>query len=193
MLSELLEDRAALYVSGVMTASERENFELILAFHVELRAHVAGLQEVVAAAAWRDGVGNGAPSERLRSRVLAAAGRPPRRAEPEALVVTSPEGLIEWVNPVFTAMCGHTLEELRGRKPGSLLQGPETDPKAVSRIRTAVREGRECRETLVNYHKDGSRYRVDVRIDPILDDERRPLWFVAREHKLTEIGPVRVG
>jgi hypothetical protein len=39
MLSELLQDRAALYVSGAMPAPERENFELVLDFHDELRAH----------------------------------------------------------------------------------------------------------------------------------------------------------
>ena len=49
MLAEPLIDRAVLYVSGAMTAPERESFEVVLEFHRELRAQVAGLQEAVAA------------------------------------------------------------------------------------------------------------------------------------------------
>ena len=55
MLSELLQDRASLYVSGAMTAPERENFELILEFHDELRRMVAGLEEVGTAVVRRAG------------------------------------------------------------------------------------------------------------------------------------------
>jgi hypothetical protein len=81
-------------------------------------------------------------------------------------------------------MCGFTLNELAGHKPGQVLQGPKTDPAAVQRIRVAVAACRPVRETLVNYHKNGSAYRVDITITPILDDERAPLWFVAQERKL---------
>jgi PAS domain S-box-containing protein len=108
-------------------------------------------------------------------------------------VATNPEGLVEWVNPAFMAMCGYSLEELKGRKPGRLLQGPDTDPTVVERIRQALRARSACRETLLNYHKDGSRYRVEVSIDPILDDEGQPLWFVARERKLPSDGAVAAG
>ena len=79
-----------------------------------------------------------------------------------------------------------SLAELKGHKPGHVLQGPETDRVAVGRIRTALRERQSCRETVVNYHKDGSNYRAEVNIMPILDDAGEPLWFVARERKLAE-------
>jgi PAS domain S-box-containing protein len=184
MLTGLLQDRAALYVSGDMPAPERESFEVVLEFHAELRAEVTGLQDVVVAVAMMR-VTPVAPPVGLKGRLLDAVDALPP-AEPDGLVATGPDGRVEWVNPAFTAMCGFTLDELKGRKPGSLLQGPDTDPAAVGRIREALRAGRECRETLVNYHKDGTRYRVDVRISPVLDDDGRPLWFVAREQKLPE-------
>lgn len=191
MLTGLLQDRAALYVSGDMAEAERENYEVILEFHAGLRAEVAGLQEVVATLAMTPVVPL-APPAALKGRLLAAldALRP---AVPEGWVATGPGGLIEWVNPAFTAMCGYTLEELRGRKPGPLLQGPDTDPAAIARIREAIRERRACRETLMNYHKNGTRYRVAVRISPVLDDEGQPLWFVAREQMLAENGRNHAG
>jgi len=186
MLAEFLHDRAALYVSGVMTAPERENFELLLEFHEELRAHVAGLLAIMTTVALAEAARVKAPPAKLKARILGAIHAHPQLVEPEALVVADARGLVEWINPVFTAMCGFSLGELRGRKPGDLLQGPDTDRAAVARIRESLREARPCRETLVNYHKDGSRYRVDIRIAPILDDEQRPRWFVARERKLPE-------
>lgn len=188
MLSDLLQDRAALYVAGAMTAAERENFELMLEFHEELRGHVAGLREAMTAVALNEvRADRVAPPAGLKARIFASLDRQPARTEPEAVVVTGPDQLIHWVNPAFTAMCGYSLEELRGRKPGALLQGRETDLEAVGRIREALRDKRPCRETLVNYHKDGSAYRVDLRIAPVLDDEGGALWFVARERKLPDL------
>jgi PAS domain S-box-containing protein len=182
MLTEFLQDRAALYVSGDMAVAERESFEVILEFHQELRAQVAGLQETVAAVVMAR-VPLVAPPTELKARLLGAVDALPP-AEPESLVATGPDGLVLWVNPAFTAMCGYTLQELRGRKPGHLLQGPGTDPVPVARLRESLRARQACHETLVNYHKDGTRYRVAVGITPVLDDEGQPLWFVARERKL---------
>lgn len=182
MHPEDLLDQAAHYVSGEMPAAERESLEVVLEFHEQLRAHVAGLQETVAGlAAEAPPV---APPPGLKARLLAAATARPAPAEAEAQVVTDPGGLVLWVNPAFTAMCGYTLAELKGRKPGELLQGPATDAAAVQRIRESVRARRACRETLVNYHKDGSRYVAEVRIAPVLADGGEPLWFVAKERKL---------
>lgn len=186
MLAEPLIDRVVLYVSGAMTAPERESFEVVLEFHQELRAQVAGLQEAVAAMAMTQATPFAAPPAVLKTRLLEAVETLPPRLEPEAMVATTPEGLIEWVNPAFTALCGFSLEELKGRKPGHLLQGPETDPAAVERIRESLRTRRACRETLVNYHKDGTRYRAEVRISPVLGDDGQPLWFVARERKVPD-------
>ena len=184
LLTELLQDRAALYVCGAMTAPERENFELILEFHAPLRSHVAALLEVgmdVVTARLRSAP---AVNAAMKDRVLSALPRHPRQLQPDGIVVTGPDCCIEWVNPAFTAMCGYRLEEIKGRKPGHFLQGPATDPACVQRIREALHERRACREVLVNYHKAGALYRVDVAIAPILDDAGEPLWFVAREKEL---------
>lgn len=185
MLDEFLEDRAALYVSGAMTASERDGFEVLIEANPALLAHVASLREAAVAVAMLPVAPVAVPAG-LKARLLGAVDATGQETEPEALVVTGPHGLIEWVNPAFTAMCGYELAELKGRKPGVLLQGPATDATSVARIRTALKERQACRETLVNYHKDGSRYRADVRIMPLLDDDGQVRCFVARERKLPD-------
>jgi methyl-accepting chemotaxis protein len=70
------------------------------------------------------------------------------------------------------------LEELRGHKPGEKLQGPETDPRTVRRIRDALHEERPIRTTILNYTKSGRPYWVRLNITPYYDDQKRLLGFV---------------
>lgn len=187
MLSELLATRAALYVAGSMLASEREAFELVLEFQPELRAEVAALGHVTTAWTLAEAHPATVPPTELKSRVLTTVGSRSSPAAPTAMVVTDPFGRVEWLNATFSAMCGFTLNELAGHKPGHVLQGPGTDPAAVQRIRTAVAACRPARETMINYHKNGLAYCVAIAITPILDDNHAPLWFVAQERKLASL------
>jgi PAS domain S-box-containing protein len=185
MIDELLEGRAALYVSGVMLPQEREQFEFVLEFHDELREFTRGLAEVGAAVtlATLPKVEK-RPSPELKTRILGMLRHRPQQITPEGVVVTDPDGLVRWINPAFTVMCGYTLDELRGKKPGHILQGEKTDRQTVTRLRQAMQERRPCREALLNYRKDGSSYWVDLAITPILDDDGQPLWLAAREREL---------
>ena len=185
MIEDFLQDRSALYLSGAMTAGEREEFELILEFHDGVREFVAHLQGVASGILLsRLPLNIPGPSPETKSAILRAVAVQPRQT-PEGLVATGPDQLVQWVNPAFTAMCGYSIDELRGKSLGPILQGKESDPAAVSRMRSAIHALRPCRETLVNYHKEGWPYWVDIEIIPVLDDERQPRWFVARE-RLTE-------
>jgi len=187
MLSDFLQDQAALYVSGSMTAPERGQFELILEFHHEVRALVAELAEVGAAVmlagpahAWA------LPSPEIKARVLGLIAGRSQRVTPEGMVASGPDGLVQWINPAFSAMCGYTLDELRGKKLGPILQGEATDRETAARMRSAVHAHRPCRETILNYHKNGTPYWVEVAITPILNDKGEPLFLVARERELAD-------
>ena len=187
MLTEFLQNQAALFASGAMTAQEREQFELVLEFHHELRELVVGMAEVGASlmlATQR--ATDPAPSLELKARIGGLIASHPQGAKSEGLVVSGPDRLVQWVNPAFSAMCGYALEELRGKNLGPILQGPKTDHEVAARMRRAVHECRPCEETILNYHKNGTPYWVEVAIRPILDDQGQPLWLVARERELTD-------
>ncbi len=187
MLSEHLQEQATLYVSGDMSAEQREQFELVMEFHDELRSFASALVEIGAAitlATTRRG--GPAPSPATKTRILDAVADRPQQTKSEALVISGPDGLVQWINPAFSAMCGYTLGELRGRKLGPILQGEKTDRDAAGRMRSAVREYRPCCETIINYHKSGAPYWVQIAITPIFDDSGRPLWLVAREREVTD-------
>ena len=57
----------------------------------------------------------------------------------------------------FTRLTGYKREDIEGRNC-RFLQGPETDAKAVQRIRDAVTEKKEISVCLLNYKKDGSTF-----------------------------------
>jgi PAS domain S-box-containing protein len=48
-----------------------------------------------------------------------------------AVIIADANGRIEWINKSFTRMTGYGLEEVKNKKPGEVLQGPETDPKRL--------------------------------------------------------------
>lgn len=187
MLDESLQTQAAVYAVGAMTAPEREQFELVLEFHPELRAFAVALMEIGAVVTRGIEPPSGvAPGSGLRDRLCALIAGRPQQSTHEAMVVTGPDCLVQWINPAFSAMCGYTLDELRGRKLGPILQGAKTDQGTVGRMRQALREHRPCCESILNYHKNGTPYWVEVAITPVLDGAGQPLWFVARERELTD-------
>ena len=139
MLSELLQEQAALYAAGVMTSRQREQFEVVVEFHDELREFVGRMVEVGAAVtlAARDRSGVG-PTPDAKARIFAAISNTPQEFQPEAMVMSGPDGLVQWVNPAFSAMCGYTLEELRGKKLGPILQGEKTDRETAAHWRNRL-------------------------------------------------------
>jgi PAS domain S-box-containing protein len=107
---------------------------------------------------------------------------PPRLPAPpktlRAVVVTDAKGLILDVDPAFTEMCGYSLEELRGKKPGDILQGPATEQEIVEQFREALRNQAPFECEITNYRKGGSNredrstYRVHIKCEPIFNKGR---------------------
>jgi PAS domain S-box-containing protein len=184
MIDELLQQRAALYTLGAFDANEREAFELVLQFHDETRRLVSDFSEVVASIEGARISVAAKPSASLKGRVLGRLSGTAQTVHAPGVVMSGPDGLVRWICPNFSEMCGYSLQELRGRKLGPILQGAKTDQATVESMRKAVREFRPCKETIVNYHKSGRAYWVEIAITPIFDDLERPLWFVATEREL---------
>jgi PAS domain S-box-containing protein len=109
----------------------------------------------------------------------------------ELVIITDADGLTEWVNPAMLRRSGFSFEEMIGKKPGALFQGPDTDPQAVARIRDAIRAGRSIREQMLNYSKTQEPYWVDLQISPVLGDDGRISRFVAIQRDITELHRTR--
>jgi len=146
VLTDQLEEQAALYASGALTAMERTQFELVLRFHEELRTLVRSLESATVAAILASQQRGLPPSLAFKTRLLSMIENRPQHTVEEGFVMADPEGLVQWINPAFTAMCGYELDELKGRKLGPILQGELTDRIAAARVRDAVHARRPCTE-----------------------------------------------
>ncbi|MHB1814052.1 MAG: EAL domain-containing protein [Steroidobacteraceae bacterium] len=89
---------------------------------------------------------------------------------------THPDQPIVRVNAALLAITGYAEHEVLGRNC-RFLQGPDTDPAAVARIRAALRSGEPVRCELLNYRKDGSPFWNQVAISPVRDSDGRIIAF----------------
>lgn len=101
----------------------------------------------------------------------------------EALIVTDPQQIIQWVNPGFTAMTGYSARFAVGRHP-SFLQGPLTKEDSRTRIREALNDHQFAEETLYNYRKNGEGYACQVQIFPLHNQQGKKIHFIALEREV---------
>jgi diguanylate cyclase (GGDEF)-like protein/PAS domain S-box-containing protein len=91
---------------------------------------------------------------------------------------------IIYANPAFERLTGYAAAEITGRDC-KFVQGEGTDPRAKAEMAAAMRDGRECRVTVLNYRKDGSSYWCEVHLSPVLDRRGRILQYVGVQNDVT--------
>jgi PAS domain-containing protein len=199
-MSEEPQDQATQYALGLLEAEEAAAFEHGLIANPELHALVGQLRETQAKVLEIEArrINKRPPSGTL-SKILSridtaqqvsfpesiakslAESEHPLPAANEGVVLSDREGLVEWISPSFKELCGHELKELKSKKLGPILQGPATDPAAATNLRNAIQTHRPVRQVILNYHKRGEPYFVDLDIRPI---ER---GFIAIARKRTDL------
>lgn len=91
------------------------------------------------------------------------------RETKNGVIITDKNQRIEWVNEAFERISGYTLEEIKGLKPGKFLQGPETDPVQVAYMNSQLRKQKTFEVELINYSKQGTKYWINLQVQPIFD------------------------
>lgn len=135
-------------------------------------------------------------AEQQESEIMAAAAEIHKlslvaRRATNAIVMTDPQGRIEWVNDSFQSITGYSGEEAKGLRPGEFLQGPRTDPATIAEIRTALLEQRPCTVEILNYHKSGRPYWITLSINPVFNPEGELIHFFAIQSDTTEEREIR--
>ncbi|MBR10611.1 MAG: hypothetical protein CMP48_23375 [Rickettsiales bacterium] len=103
-----------------------------------------------------------------------------------AVIITDLDGSIKYCNQGFTKITGYSFDEVKGKKPGAFLHGPDTNPETIDRISRKINNLERVNESILNYHKDGSSYWLQLDIYPIFDEMERPSHFMAIESVITE-------
>ncbi len=104
---------------------------------------------------------------------------------PDSIVITDPEGTIEYVNPNFTRLTGYSLDEVIGTKP-SILKSGHTSSKEYKRMWDTILSGNDWRGEFLNKKKDGGLYWESATISPITNPAGRITHFLAIKEDITQ-------
>ncbi len=102
----------------------------------------------------------------------------------ESVVITDPEGIIEYINPAYIRTTGYSWQEVVGQKPGVFKSGKI--PQYLYRLLWQdITAGRVWRGKLVNKKKKGTLFTEDVIITPVKDRQGKISHFVAVKRDIT--------
>lgn len=103
----------------------------------------------------------------------------------DGIVLTDAEGLTVWVNPAFTRLSGYALSDLVGRRPGQVLQGPNTTNESKDCLADAIAARAHCKVDIINYSKAGNEYITEINLSPIFSEDGTLTHFVAVQRDVT--------
>ena len=95
-----------------------------------------------------------------------------------------PDNPIVFVNDAFCRLCGYSRSEIVGRNC-RFLQGADTDPDVVARIRNAVEAARTISTDILNYRKTGEPFWNRLLLAPVRDTEGVLAYFFASQVDVT--------
>ena len=101
------------------------------------------------------------------------------------VVITDPEGRIEYVNQRFTTVTGYTLQEVLG-KTTSILKSGETSPETYKTLWETIRAGNEWRGEFHTRKKNGELYWERASISAITDRMGAITHYLALKEDITE-------
>lgn len=96
-----------------------------------------------------------------------------------------PDNPIVYASQGFLNLTGYSLDQILGRNC-RFLQGPETDPKTVERIRNAIEHGDDLSVCLLNYRVDGSTFWNQFFIAALRDAAGNITNFVGVQCKVSD-------
>ena len=103
----------------------------------------------------------------------------------DLIKITDRDGVMTYVNDALVAKSGYTRKELIGSTPAVFRSG-EHDDAFYRELREVIYKGRTFRHTFANRKKDGAIFYEEETITPIMDGERKILYFVATGKDVSE-------
>ena len=97
---------------------------------------------------------------------------------------------IIFANRAFRDLTGYSQDEIIGRNC-RFLQGPETDPKEVAKIRQALESEDVTVVELLNYRKDGETFWNALHIGPIYNQAGELIYFFGSQWDVSDVRAAR--
>ena len=102
-----------------------------------------------------------------------------------SVVITDPDGNIQYVNAAFTENTGYTLAEVLGQNPRILKSGKQS-PEFYHRMWETLSAGQVWRGEMHNRRKDGSLFWELATIAPVMDDLSHVTHYVAVKEEISK-------
>lgn len=97
---------------------------------------------------------------------------------------------IVFANRAFRVLTGYSEDEVIGRNC-RFLQGPDTNPEPVARIRDAIANEDVVVVELLNYRKDGSSFWNALHLGPIYNSEGELIYFFGSQWDVSDVRAAR--
>lgn len=104
---------------------------------------------------------------------------------PTGVMITDPEGSIEYVNPRFLDNSEYSIEEVLGKNPRILNSG-ETPQATFDNMWETINKGEEWRGEIVNRKKNGELFWEETSIFPIQSERGAIQNFVCLKENITQ-------
>lgn len=89
------------------------------------------------------------------------------------VVINDAKNRVTWINNAFEKISGFTLEDLKGKRLGDLISGPETDWSILNEVRQMSSEGKSFTVDMLAYKKDKTPIWISVYNTVVFDEEGR--------------------
>ena len=104
---------------------------------------------------------------------------------PVSILITSPEGIIEYANPRFSEISGYAHEEILGQST-RVFQSGQTPAAVYRELWRTIRSGQPWRGNLLNRKKNGSLIWELTRISPLFGEDNILLHYVVVKEDITD-------
>jgi len=104
----------------------------------------------------------------------------------DAVMVTAPNGVIEYVNPGWERLNGYSAEEALNKTP-RFIQSGQHSVDFYAEMWETILSGETWRGEVVNSRKDGTIYDAALTITPVLNDAGEVINFVGVQHDISAL------
>ncbi|MEL7144870.1 MAG: PAS domain-containing protein [Bacteroidota bacterium] len=109
------------------------------------------------------------------------------RGSHSGVIITDHLGFTLWVNASIEKVTGYKLSEFLNKKPGVLLQGPETKTEDIQIVSENIRKGKPFVKEILNYSKKGVKMWLNLQIFPLKDQSGKITHFIGIQHDISEL------
>jgi len=101
------------------------------------------------------------------------------------VIITDTQGNVEYVNPKFSEVTGHALDDVAGKNI-NLLQSDKTPRATIREMWETINAGKEWKGLFRNKRKQGELYWASATISPLYDQEGSLTNYVSIQEDITD-------